>query len=135
MFSRSPARKSPDRRGTATVELAVCLPVLVLVTLGAIEATNAIYLKQALTSIAYEGVRAASSAGGTTSDAEQVCQTMLAARNIRGATFTCTPITASTSPGTPISVNVTASVANNSLGVSRVFRTTTLTGTATMPRL
>ena len=108
---------------------------MVLVTLGAIESTNAIYLKQSLTSIAYEGVRIASGAGGTASDAQQVCQTMLAARNIRGATVTCTPITSGTSPGTPITVNVSASVANNSLGVSRVFRSTTLTGSATMPRL
>ena len=135
MFTRRSVASSLVRRGTATVELAVCLPVMVLVTLGAIESTNAIYLKQSLTSIAYEGVRIASGAGGTASDAQQVCQTMLAARNIRGATVTCTPITSGTSPGTPITVNVSASVANNSLGVSRVFRSTTLTGSATMPRL
>jgi len=135
MFASRLKPGSFTRRGAATVELAICLPAMVLVTLGAIESTNAIYLKQSLTSIAYEGVRLATSSGGTTADAESLCQQLLTSRNISGATVTCTSISANTAPGTPITVNVAASVSNNSVGVSRYFRSTILTGSATMPRL
>jgi Flp pilus assembly protein TadG len=40
----------------ATVELAICLPVLVLIVFGSIQATNLIYLQHAATSAAYEGM-------------------------------------------------------------------------------
>ena len=54
-----PYRRSVRRRqrGMAAVEFAVCLPVLVLLVFGAIEASSFIFLKQALTVAAYEGVR------------------------------------------------------------------------------
>lgn len=135
MRAHHPDRSAPRRRGAALVELAVVLPVMVVITLGAIETANAIYLKQCLTSIAYEGARLASSTGGTTADAEALCQQLLTARKINGATVSCTSITASTTPGTPITVNVSASVENNSVGVTKYFRGKQLSGTATTPRL
>ena len=54
-----------SRKGTATVEFAVCLPVLVTIVLGSIEATNAIFLKQHLTAAAYEGARKATTPAET----------------------------------------------------------------------
>ena len=56
---------SGKRAGIAVVEFAVCLPILVLVVFGSIEACNAIYLKQAATASAYEAVRVATGTGGT----------------------------------------------------------------------
>ena len=44
-----------NRRAVATVELAVCLPVLALLVLGSIEAASFIFLKQTLQVAAYEG--------------------------------------------------------------------------------
>ena len=41
------------------VEFAVCLPMLMVLMLGSIEATSAIFLKQSLVAAAYEGVREA----------------------------------------------------------------------------
>ncbi len=108
---------------------------MILITLGMIETTNAIYLKQTLTSIAYEGARLSSAVGGTTSDAESLCGQLLAARHIEGAQVTCTPIVASTPPGTPVKVTISAPMNNNSIGVTRYFRDKTLNGSATMPRL
>lgn len=135
MLAQRHPRKTPQRRGAALVELAVVLPVMVLITLGAIETANAIYLKQCLTSIAYEGARLASGTGGTAADAQTLCQQLLTARKINGATVTCTNITASTTPGTPITVSVSASVENNSVGVTKYFRGKQITGSATTPRL
>ncbi|QDT04660.1 TadE-like protein [Rubripirellula lacrimiformis] len=45
------------RRGVAAVEFAVCLPVLVLLVFGAIEASSFIFLKQSLNVAAYESIR------------------------------------------------------------------------------
>ena len=47
----------PSRRGGG--ELAVCLPVVVLLVIATIEACSAMFLKQSLTVAAYEGVRTA----------------------------------------------------------------------------
>ena len=48
-----------NRRGIAAVELAVCLPVIVLLVFGSIEASSFIFLKQSLNVSAYEGIREA----------------------------------------------------------------------------
>ena len=47
--SRSEIGKRPPHWGSAVVELALILPVLVLIVFGSIEANNAIYLQQVLT--------------------------------------------------------------------------------------
>ncbi|MCA9165038.1 MAG: pilus assembly protein, partial [Planctomycetales bacterium] len=49
--------------GVATLEMAVCLPMLVIITFCSIEAANFIYLKQSLTEAAYEAVRVATATG------------------------------------------------------------------------
>lgn len=67
-FSRHPKTISPrryrrrvlgggTRRGVAAVEIAVCLPVLMLLVFGSIEASSFIFLKQSLNVAAYEAVR------------------------------------------------------------------------------
>lgn len=45
------------RRGAATVELAILLPLIVVVTLGSIEAASMIFLRQALVQSAYEAAK------------------------------------------------------------------------------
>ena len=48
----------------AVVELAVCLPVLVLIIMGSIEACNLTFLKQKLTEAAYQGAMVATQPQG-----------------------------------------------------------------------
>lgn len=43
------------RRASAVVELAICLPVVMMLIWGTIELSNSIFLKQTLTSAAHEG--------------------------------------------------------------------------------
>lgn len=52
-FKRRPTRKR-KRRGAAVVEFAVCLPVIIIIVFGAIEAASLLFLKQALIQSAYE---------------------------------------------------------------------------------
>ncbi|TWT54108.1 TadE-like protein [Rubripirellula amarantea] len=46
-----------NRRGTATVELAIILPVLLTMTLGTIDVCTAIFLRESAVLAAYEGAR------------------------------------------------------------------------------
>lgn len=103
----SPAEQ--PRRATATVELAICLPVMLILTFGAIEASNGIYLKQIVTQASYEGARVATTVGATQADAEAFAQQVLDARDIQGATIDIQPKINSTTPsGTEVTVTVTA---------------------------
>jgi Flp pilus assembly protein TadG len=53
--NRNTSGKKLPRFGSAVVELALVLPVIVLIVFGSIEANNAIYLQQVLTEVAYQG--------------------------------------------------------------------------------
>ncbi len=70
------------RRGVATVEVAFCLPILLLVTLLFIEFTNFIFLRQSLKVSSYEGVRVAIKQGADISDVTEVCAAILDSREI-----------------------------------------------------
>jgi len=107
-------RVMQKRFGTATVELAVCLPMLVTFGLGAIETTNAIFLKQRVTTASYECARSASAPGQTSAGATTVANNVLSQLAVSGGTVTITPtVTAWTSPGTPIIVTIAAPTNSN----------------------
>jgi Flp pilus assembly protein TadG len=86
-----------------------------VVAMGAIEATNAIFLKDRLTSAAYEGARSATTPGQTTAGATTVATNILTQFGISGGQVTITPtVTASTAAGTQVTVSVTAPFSSNS---------------------
>lgn len=115
-------KRSPRRRGAAVVEFAVCLPVIVLLILGSIEATSAIFLRQALTTSAYEGIREATRSGVGTTQAQARAQNVLDARRVRGASIRFTPSDiASARRGEIISIEVTASFSSNSPFMGKVI--------------
>ena len=72
--------RAARRRGVAAVEFAVCLPVIVLLVFGSIEASSFIFLKQSLSVAAYEGIREAVRSGSTTGDAIARAEDILNAR-------------------------------------------------------
>ena len=74
------------RRGTAVVELAICIPVLSLVIFGSIELCSVIHLKQTLTEASYMGALIGSQPGATESKIVERVEADLLARNIVGAT-------------------------------------------------
>lgn len=111
-----PSRRSHRaRKGLAVVELAVCLPMLVILTMGTIETTDLIFLRQRLLTAAFEAARTASAPGRTSSEGIAAGEANLTSRGIQDGTVTISPaVSAATTPGTEIAVTVTAPFAPNS---------------------
>ena len=87
MKSRRNRTRHVHHSGMATVELAVCLPLLVLVIFGSIEACNMIFLKQSLTEAAHQGALSAMKKSAVETDVTSRIQAILDARNITASTI------------------------------------------------
>lgn len=72
------------RKGAASVEFAVCMPVVLLLVLGSIEATSMIFLKQALQAATHEGTRQAVLSTTTNQQVRNQVTNILSARGIEG---------------------------------------------------
>ena len=138
MKVQTQACQQERRRGAATVEFALCLPLMILLVFGSIEACNAIFLRQAATIAAYEAAQIASSNGGTRTEAEQRAAQVLTARGITvpSNAIQITPnVNSQTRPGTTISVSVTVPANANSIGPAFYYQNSTLTSSVVMTRL
>lgn len=114
--TRHVRRSQKTRSGVACVEAAFCLPVILLVVLGSVEVTNKIFLKQSLSTAAYEACRTAIQSSTTTAIARASGEEILKARNVRSATITFTPADVGNAPrGQMIRVTVSASGKANSI--------------------
>ena len=80
--SRILSSRQDSRPGLATVELAICLPMLVLIVFGSIQATNLIYLQHATTAAAYEGMLELARPNATNASVETRIQQVLDAREV-----------------------------------------------------
>jgi Flp pilus assembly protein TadG len=125
--------RSGKRRGVAAAELAVCLPIVVLLVLATIESCSALFLKQSLTAAAYEGVRAAIKKGATAATVQTACSQILTDRRIQSSQVTLNPVSiAALKPGDYIDVTVSAPCNPNSPVPTTFFRGRTLTAKASM---
>src|SRR3954451_19886658 len=121
------------RRGVAAAELAVCLPVVVLLVIATIESCSALFLKQSLTAAAYEGVRAAIVKGSTPTSVQTACNQILTDRRIQGSQVILNPASISSlKPGDFIDVTVSAPCTPNSPVPTTFFRSRTLSAKASM---
>lgn len=104
------------QRGTATVELAVCLPLLTLLVFGSIQACDLIYLKHGIVTAAYEGSLELSRPGVSTSTVTGRINQTLGLRNVSGASVSLEPAgieLADAQPGTPVTIVISAPVSGN----------------------
>ena len=102
--------------GLSVIDLAACLPVVLLLAFGTIEATSRIFLRQSLHIAAYEATKLASQAKQTTSEAcIERAEKILASRKVRAATvhFPSGPAE-EVAPGETITVELRASTHLNS---------------------
>lgn len=115
------------------MEFAVCLPILAAIIFGGMEASNAIHLKQTLTSSGYEAARTVTATGGTQASAESRFQEIVAAQNMQQATIAISPsVDSSTAPGTVITVTVSAPASANSYAPAWYYDGTLMTATIQM---
>lgn len=124
---------STIRRGAAAAELALCLPVLLLLFFGSIECCNMAFLNQTLSVASYEGVRHAIQYNSTNDKALEHSNQILTSRNVNGAEVTFDPPDVSAVPtGTWITVSVSARCDENSGTPLKFFNGRTITATSTM---
>jgi Flp pilus assembly protein TadG len=130
--SRRP-RRSRKTSGVAAAELAVCLPVVVLIVIATIEACSALFLKQSLTVAAYEGARTALAERTISGSVQAACNQVLKDRKVKGGTVTITPSNiAALQPGDYFDVTVSAPCNSNSAVPTTFYRGRTLQATASM---
>lgn len=121
------------RKGTATLELAVCLPLLFMIIIGTVEACGMIYLKQTLCVAAYEGARGSVLPGATKSEIDARCNRILNQRKVTGATIVVSPDDFEAQPSQSwITVRITAPAANNAYIGSIYSREMVIGAEATM---
>lgn len=122
-----------SRRAIAASELAVCLPILVLLVLAMIECCTMIFLKQSLTVASYEGIRSAIEPNATATSIRAASNSVIADRRVNGANITITPSNFEDIPrGQYITVTVSAPAGANSVIPGSFFRGRTLSSQATM---
>lgn len=80
---KSLLKKSPGRKGLATTEIAICLPIIIVLMLAIVETCTVIFLKEAITISAYEGARVGIRKQGTNSDCTSKVTEFLDARGIQ----------------------------------------------------
>lgn len=115
-------RSARRRRGAAVVEFAACLPLLMLIVLGAIEATHGIFLKQALSAAAYEGMRVAIEPRGRQAAAIQQAQAILDARLVKGSRIAFDTNIDTALRGQKVAIVVSAPISLNSPFIGRVIQ-------------
>ena len=121
------------RRGTSTVELAVCLPVIFLLSLGAMEGASLIFLRQAMVQSAYERVKESVRADGSEAAGLIRGEQVLSFRGVTGQSFTFSPSNVdSLEPGTPVTVTVSAPGDANSVFPFGPFQNQEVSVQATM---
>lgn len=130
---RAADRTRRSRHGVATVELAVCLPMLVLFVMGSIECCNMIFLKHALTTASYEGVRAAIRYDATNADVDARCNEIITSHRVASADIAIDPADVTAVPrGQQVSITVSAPSEANSVLPPWFFGGMTITSTSTM---
>ena len=121
------------RSGVASVELAVCLPIILVLILGTLQACSMFYLKQNLAVSAYEGIRRCVEYNATSDQVEAACLQILQDRRVVGGTVEISPANYETLPRqTWITITVKAPSNSNSPLRGWVYADRSLTASATM---
>jgi len=135
MFQNKPNNRSLNRRrrGAAVVEFAVCLPLIVLIVFGGIEAANMLFLRQTLVQAAYEGVKTAVKVEGTSAQATASAQAVVDGRRLKNVSISISPSDLAAAPrGQIVEITISAPGDDNSLFPFGPFAGKNVTATAVM---
>lgn len=132
-MNRNKRKSTRVRFGAAVVEVAVVLPLFVIIILGTIEACSVIFLQQSLEVAAYEGARVSIVPRSNAGNVEAAASLQLEGRGIQDFSVTVVPSNFSKQPyGTFVRVQVSAPCNTNSLLFSTIYRSRTLTAEVEM---
>lgn len=102
------------RGGAALIEIAVCLPIILLTITATVSITSLIYLKQSLKISAYEACRVGIVPQAEAENVHQQVVEILDGRGVSGYTVAISPSSLSSlQPGQFLTVTVTAPTGNN----------------------
>jgi Flp pilus assembly protein TadG len=133
--ARPAAFKVWHKRAAAVVELAVCLPVIVILVLGALEGANILFCRQAMVEAAYEACKHASRTDGTNALATTLADDVLRARRINVATINISPGNVSAvKAGGEVSVNIVVDSDTRTYTSLGLFSSRPISVTATMQK-
>jgi len=125
--------KRKIRCGIAATEFAVCLPLIMILLLGTLEASTMIFLKQSLSIAAYEGARTSITANATSSDVTDACNRILSQRNVADSNVAVSPNPLETQPVRSwITVTVSAPASSNSVVRGLFYSSHTVSAHASM---
>jgi Flp pilus assembly protein TadG len=131
--ARSRRRRIMPRKAAAAAELAICLPLMVMLVLGSIETCSMIYLRHSLTIASYEASRVAIDFDGTSTAARARCQEILDARAVVDADVDLEPDNVADVPrGQTIAITVSAPCDSNNIIPAWFYGGKTLSHTMTM---
>lgn len=101
-------RGAPKRRGAATVELAICLPVLITFVFAILEFSRNLQLHQTVREAAFEGARAGIALDASTSDITSAATAITNCAAIQNPAITVVPNPLTyTSPTVSVTVSTT----------------------------
>jgi Flp pilus assembly protein TadG len=127
------ASGSKRRSGAAIVELAVVLPLLLLLLMGTIEACAAIHLQQSLDITAYEAARTSLLPKATIYTVNEAADKFLTSRKTNGAKVVVAPSNFESLPiGTIITITVSAPSQGNLPVSPFFFQDRTITSSCSM---
>lgn len=122
--------KHQRREGTAVAEMAICLPILLTLTIATVDVCSAMFLKESVAIAAYEGARVGCIRGGTDAAAKARVEEILTERGITYTPSSCCTITPKSfeTAGTLEHVKVLVSVpaSSNIVSPANLFTTGTI---------
>jgi len=110
--AKTGARSRDSRRGAASVELALVVPLFFVLIFGTLEVSRVCAVSELLTNIARDGCRVAVTNGRTNTDAINRIDAMLSDAHITGANRSVTANVQTSKVGDPITVTVSVPFGN-----------------------
>lgn len=131
------AAQSRRRRALALVEMAIVMPLLILLTLGVLEYSWMFLKAQQITNASRAGARAGARIDAGAADVESATLAAMTAAGLNdsGYVLTLSPADLSSlNPGEQLVVTVTVTYSNIDLGLPLIPTPSSLTSTMTMAR-
>ncbi len=110
------------RRGAAIIEVALTLPILVLICLATIDTCRVIYLRQSAKIVAFECARIGIIPGVKQVHVDSTSQSLLKNRGIHGWSLSLNPPLTELHKGDLLTVCIAVPANENSLGTSWFYR-------------